>query len=63
MKIRTYPVFRHISIIGVGLVGGSLGLALKRAGFAGRIVGCDRKEVLEGARKLGAIDEGLPDPW
>ncbi len=54
-------MFRHISIIGVGLVGGSLGLALKRAGFAGRIVGCDRKEVLEGARKLGAIDEGLPD--
>ena len=51
-------MFNRISIVGVGLVGGSWGLSLKRAGFGGRIAGCDRKEVLESARKLGAIDEG-----
>lgn len=54
-------MFQHISIIGVGLIGGSLGLALKQAGLEGHIVGCDREEILERARKLGAIDEGLPD--
>ncbi len=54
-------MFQHISIIGVGLIGGSLGLAFKQAGLEGHIVGCDREEILERARKLGAIDEGLPD--
>ena len=37
---------RQISIIGTGLLGGSLGLALKKRKFAGRIVGCDRDAVL-----------------
>ena len=41
---------RHITIIGTGLIGGSLGLALKKRKFAGRIVGCDRAPVLERAR-------------
>jgi prephenate dehydrogenase len=48
----------QITIIGTGLIGGSLGLALKRAGFRGRIVGCDRAEVLARARELGAVDAG-----
>jgi prephenate dehydrogenase len=42
----------------VGLIGGSLGLALKKRGFGGTIVGCDRAPVLERAQKMGAIDEG-----
>ena len=49
---------RQITIIGTGLLGGSLGLALKKSGYTGRIIGCDRAPVLERARKKGAIDEG-----
>ncbi|MGH9513174.1 MAG: prephenate dehydrogenase [Terriglobales bacterium] len=53
---------RQISIVGTGLIGGSLGLALKKCGYAGRIVGCDRAPVLERARKKGAIDDGHTHP-
>jgi len=53
---------RQITIIGTGLIGGSLALALKKHKFAGRIVGCDREATLERARNCGAIDEGFSDP-
>jgi prephenate dehydrogenase len=53
---------RQITIIGTGLIGGSLALALKRHKFAGRIVGCDREATLVRARNCGAIDEGFSDP-
>jgi prephenate dehydrogenase len=53
---------RQITIIGNGLIGGSLGLALKKRRFLGRIVGCDRAAVLERARDRGAINEGHTDP-
>jgi prephenate dehydrogenase len=53
---------RQITIIGTGLIGGSLGLALKEHGYRGRIVGCDRTAVLQRARAKGAIDEGMSDP-
>jgi prephenate dehydrogenase len=54
-------VFNQITIIGTGLIGGSLGLALRRSGFAGRIVGCDAPEVLQQAKACGAIDAAEPD--
>ena len=50
--------FRRVAIIGLGLLGGSLGLALKKCGFSGRISGYGRREhnrVL--ALSLGAVDE------
>jgi prephenate dehydrogenase len=52
-----------VAIIGLGLIGGSLGLALKRAGLADlRIIGIPRRaETLELALKLGAVDEGTTD--
>jgi prephenate dehydrogenase len=53
---------RQITIIGTGLIGGSLALALKKNKFAGRIVGCDREGTLERARMRGAIDDGYVDP-
>ena len=53
---------RQITIIGTGLIGGSLGLAMRRKNFAGRIVGCDREGTLEHARMCGAIDDGVVDP-
>jgi prephenate dehydrogenase len=54
--------FRQVTIIGTGLIGGSLGLALKKRRLAGRIVGCDRAPVLERAEDCGAIDTGTTNP-
>ncbi len=53
--------FHRIAIIGLGLLGGSWGLALKRHNFAGRRVGCDRPEVLGRALAAGVVDEGWED--
>ena len=55
-------MIQQITIVGTGLIGGSFGLALKKRGFAGRIVGCDREPVLAQAKAAGAIDEGIADP-
>src|SRR5215470_11229483 len=53
---------RQVTIVGVGHIGGSVALALKKHARVGRIVGCDRDGVLETARRLGAIDDGISDP-
>ena len=50
--------FRQVTIIGTGLIGGSLGLALKKRQLAGRIIGCDRAPVLKRAKYCGAIEAG-----
>lgn len=53
----------RLTIIGVGLIGGSFALALKAAGFAGEIVGCGRRELpLKRAVELGVIDRWSTDP-
>ena len=50
-------------VCGVGLIGGSFALALRRAGAVGRIVGIGRRrEVLERACALGVIDE-IAEGW
>jgi prephenate dehydrogenase len=54
--------FKQVTIIGTGLIGGSLGLALKKRRLAGRIVGSDRAPVLERARDCGVIDSGIVNP-
>ncbi|MGH9641321.1 MAG: prephenate dehydrogenase, partial [Terriglobales bacterium] len=41
-----------------GLIGGSLGLALKKRHLAARVVGCDRAPVLKRAKDCGAIEKG-----
>ncbi len=49
--------FKHIAIIGVGLIGGSFALALKKQGFKGKITGMGRsKKKLVKAKKLGMVD-------
>lgn len=48
----------RIAILGVGLIGGSLGLAWKKHRPDLHIVGFDRPDVLETARTLEVIDEG-----
>src|SRR5208282_4116234 len=54
--------FKQVTIIGTGLIGGSLGLALKKRRLAGQIIGCDRAPVLEKAEQCGAIDSGTANP-
>ncbi len=52
-----------MAIVGLGLLGGSLGLALKKAGFAGHIVGSARRaETRAQALALGAVDEAHAEP-
>ncbi len=50
--------FRRIAIVGLGLVGGSWALALKRRRIRAERVGCDRPSVLKRAVARGAIDRG-----
>jgi prephenate dehydrogenase len=50
------PFFKKITILGLGLIGGSWALALKRLGYAAPLVGHDRPEVLRKALDAGAID-------
>jgi prephenate dehydrogenase len=53
---------RQITIIGTGLIGGSLALALRKNGFRGHIVGCDQPNVLARAKRKEAIHVGFSDP-
>lgn len=49
---------RSVTIIGVGLLGGSIGLAMRAAGSAARIVGVGRRQSsLDEALEVGAVDE------
>jgi prephenate dehydrogenase len=47
-----------VALYSVGLLGGSIGLALKASGFKGRIVGLSSPAAIETALSLGCIDEG-----
>jgi len=47
-----------VAIVGVGLIGASIGLALRRHGLAGRIIGIGRNASrLDAAREMGAVTE------
>ena len=49
---------QRLSIIGVGLLGGSIGLAVKAAGMRCHVVGYGhRSETVRRAKEVGAIDE------
>jgi prephenate dehydrogenase len=49
---------QRVGIIGVGLIGGSFGLALRKAGFAGAILGVSSALSIEQGVAHGAIDRG-----
>ena len=56
------PSLGTVAFIGIGLIGGSLALALRQAGLAERIVARDQSPAaLAEALALGVIDEALPD--
>ncbi|TAJ25658.1 MAG: prephenate dehydrogenase/arogenate dehydrogenase family protein [Nitrospirae bacterium] len=49
--------FKQVAIVGVGLIGGSLGMVLKQRGLADSVVGIGRRvENLKTAVQVGAID-------
>jgi prephenate dehydrogenase len=49
-------MFSQITVVGIGLIGGSFAMAARRAGLAERITGWDAPEVLAEARANGIID-------
>lgn len=52
----------RVAVVGVGLIGGSIGMALRDRGFASTVVGVGRNpRTLERARVRGAIDEATTD--
>lgn len=53
----TTPQFKKVIVFGVGLIGGSFALALRKANAVGEVVGFGRSEsTLQQARQLGIID-------
>ena len=56
------PTWQKISLIGVGLLGGSIGLAAKQRGLAGRVCGYVRRAAsVAECQKAGAVDEAVTD--
>jgi prephenate dehydrogenase len=57
------PRFETLAIVGVGLIGGSIGLAARRFGAARHIIGVGRRQAsLDEALAVGAIDEACLAP-
>lgn len=54
--------FKQVAIIGVGLIGGSLGMIIRRKALADHVIGIGRRiENLKTAVELGAIDRYVAD--
>lgn len=55
-------LFDKVTIVGVGLIGGSIGMAIKKHKLAKKVVGLSHRQTsLNKAKEMGAIDEGLID--
>jgi prephenate dehydrogenase len=55
------PVFEKVGIVGLGLIGGSIALAARQIWPSSLVIGVDRKDVLETAMRLHAIDVAADD--
>ncbi len=53
--------FDRIAVVGLGLIGGSIALAARQRWPSGLVIGVDRKDVLEKAMVLQAIDVAADD--
>lgn len=52
------PIFQRVALIGLGLIAGSMSLAMREGGLAARVVGYARSpETRETAREIGLVDE------
>lgn len=55
-------LFRKVAIVGVGLIGGSIGLAIKKRRLAAEVIGVSRRQkTINNALRRGAIDKGSAD--
>jgi len=56
-------MIKKLVIFGVGLIGGSLAMSLKKTNYCNTIIGCSRSvESLQKAQELGVIDDYTLDP-
>ena len=55
------PPFERIAIVGLGLMGGSLALAIRQRWSGGLIIAVDRKHVLEAAMRVHVADVAADD--
>jgi prephenate dehydrogenase len=55
------PPFRTIAVVGVGLIGGSVGLAARARWPGVRVIGIDARDVLVSAVALGAVTDTAAD--
>ena len=60
IRIRSHAPMSQITLVGVGVIGGSLGLAIRKHFRSVTVVGFDRREVLRKAFDKGAIDKAAP---
>ena len=58
----TSPIFDKVAIVGLGLIGGSIGLAVRQTWPRSLVIGVDDKDVLERAMVHHAIDVAAADP-
>jgi prephenate dehydrogenase len=56
------PIFHRIGVVGLGLIGGSIALAARQIWPSALVIGVDRKDVLERAMLLHAVDVAAEDP-
>jgi len=52
--------YKQVTIVGVGLIGGSLGLAMKQRKLCETIIGISSPATIKKALKSGVIDQGFP---
>ena len=52
------PIFARVAVVGFGLIGGSIALAIKRTWPSSLVVAVDRKPVIEAAMRAYAADVG-----
>jgi prephenate dehydrogenase len=55
------PIFPRVGIVGCGLIGGSVAMAARQRWPASLVIAVDRKEVLETAMRIHAVDVGGDD--
>jgi prephenate dehydrogenase len=55
------PIFQRVGIVGLGLIGGSIALAARQIFPGSLVIGVDRKDVLERAMILHAVDVAADD--
>jgi prephenate dehydrogenase len=59
--VAELPPFERVAIVGLGLIGGSLALAIRRKWSGGLIIAVDRKDVLEAGMRMHAADVSADD--